>query len=195
MNIEYNDVIGAFFIYHFFDEQQCEKIRSELQWLVDPAIALSSSDAGGKDGIRTSTGIPIESVIDTSDIITCMDQLYDMTSILAEIDTTYSDLKDIDRQSHLINHYRDGQYYDYHIDRCNYTMINISSPYDKKWSGGNLVFAKDDHEVTRELTSNDIVLFKGSTLHKVTPVVFEQPEKSMLDGRISISKFIHVRSQ
>ena len=192
MNILFNNAGDSFHIQNFFTEEEYRNMWVELSYLCSDQLLIPPNESGGTSE-RSSRGLPIESVMSDSDIITIMDKLF-QTKILDEIinkSPTYEPLRTLRNQSHLINHYMDNQSYGYHKDKCSFTAIALFHRIPKLYDGGDLTFNANGYIINIPLMPRDLVLFHGNLDHAVSSVkLHEGVSKDNMNGRISVSKFI-----
>lgn len=184
MLAKHHPFFDVYHIMNFFDEEEHELMLNELEWLCDDDLLFSPQEAGGQEYVRTSRGLPIESLIrkEESDIIMCMNKIETL-----ELPFDLSNSK----CNHLINHYMGGQEYGYHKDRCDYTAIAVFYPVPKTFEGGILSFMKDGEELYMDtFLPRDLIIFPGSLDHQVTQVKMLKKDPCYMDARISVSRFI-----
>jgi predicted 2-oxoglutarate/Fe(II)-dependent dioxygenase YbiX len=184
MIVKHYPLLDVYHVLNFFSEEEYSSMLDELEWLCDDELLFDPQASGGKEYVRTSRGLPIESLLkkEESDIIRCMDKIKTLA-----IEPDFTDAT----STHLINHYMGGQEYGYHKDRCDYTAIAVFYPVPKPFEGGTLWFRKDDEELELEqLLTRDLVIFPGSLDHKVTRVKMLKENPCNMDARISVSRFI-----
>lgn len=172
-----------FLIKEFFTQEQYNEMWEELLFFCNSGLLLDSKEAGGaydKSGalLRNTKGLPIESVMEDSSIISCFSkQIKQHTEFLTL------------KPTHLINLYNNGHYYDFHKDGCSWTAVTVFHEEPKKYTGGQLTFRDDEGIINGiELCRRDCVLFPGRLDHKVTPVHMETQDP--MKGRISVSRFM-----
>jgi len=192
MKINYLSEVDAIHFINFFKEEEYNKMWVELAYLCDDNFLLPPDNAGGTIE-RTSRGLPIESLMESSDIISFMDKLYEQNTIdfICKKYPSYDKIRYLKNKTHLINHYMEGQSYGYHKDNCEFTAISIFHKMPKLYEGGLLTFRNNDSIIHVPLMPRDLVLFHSNTDHAVSPVKFkDDSNKSNLNGRISVSQFI-----
>ena len=71
------------------------------------------------------------------------------------------------KRSWLLSRYKDGQYYNAHVDIAQWTMLVWVYNEPKSFTGGDLIFT--DFDLTVECTNNTGVIFPGPIRHEVPP--------------------------
>ena len=71
-------------------------------------------------------------------------------------------------RSWMLSRYRDGQYYNAHVDMSLFTLLVWFYQEPKPFTGGDLVFP--DYDVTIPCKNNTGIIFFGPTRHEVPPV-------------------------
>lgn len=192
MIVNYFKSVDAFQIVNFFTQEEYSKMWVELSYLCNDEMLLPPTESGGTVK-RTSRGLPIESFMESSDIISIMDKIYKEEFLEYIIDNfpSYENLRLLKKQTHLINHYMEGQQYGYHKDNCEFTAITIFHKIPKLYDGGLLTFRQNDSIINIPLMPRDLLLFHANTDHAVSPIQFNDGvDKTNMNGRISVSKFI-----
>jgi Rps23 Pro-64 3,4-dihydroxylase Tpa1-like proline 4-hydroxylase len=92
--------------------------------------------------------------------------------------------------------YGEGGRYDWHIDYCNGRVLSYVLPVQvtnkKMWSGGSLIFKCKGGDKTIEPKNNQLILFSGHLMHKVTPIKIKDNDGDILSGRVVINGHIGV---
>lgn len=169
------DFLNVTHFIEFFTQEEYEEMYQELSMVCVDGILVDSKEAGGAvdaNGVmlRNNKGLPLESVMTDSSIINIFNK---------KLPFPYDEYKS---NSHLVNYYTDGHYYDYHKDKSVYTAITVFHKTPKNYSGGELTFKSEYGRIIPELKPRDLIIFPGLLDHSVSPMVG--------GNRISVSRFI-----
>lgn len=198
MNFRYYCNSNVMHIENFFTDEEYQMMWSELMMLCQDEFLIDAKEAGGavdsnNNMLRVNRGLPIESIMDSdsSFIIKTMNNLleYDFTHRMMAYDVAFSSLTK--NSTHLINHYRDGQFYGFHKDKSALTAITVFHKDPKPYSGGDLMFRNDKEVIAPVLNKKDLIIFPGELEHSVTPISINDGfTNSNENARISVSRFM-----
>jgi len=196
MNFRYYCNLNVMHIENFFTDEEYSLMWSELIMLCQDEFLIDAKEAGGavdsnNKMLRYNRGLPIESIMDQSVIAAKLDKIaeYDFVQQMLGYDVSFSALTG--KATHLINHYKDGQFYDFHKDRSALTAITVFYREPKPYSGGDLMFRTDKEVISPVLNKKDLIVFPGELDHKVTPVSIKNDfTNSNENARISVSRFM-----
>lgn len=188
----------------FFSEHEYQTMLREIEFLCQEEFLINSQEAGGARDpqgqmLRNNKGVIVESVYGdgSSDIHDCMRKIHqpEILDKLLSIGDIFHYLKMSTKATHLVNHYMDTHAYNYHRDACVISMLTVFHKIPKPYQGGQLKIRYGTQEHDIHLQPKDVFLFPSYVEHCVTPIsLLPNTDRSdMMNGRISISKFITLR--
>jgi hypothetical protein len=129
-----------------------------------------------------------------SPILNLSRKIYDREFISKLIDYdpvfTYYRLCNFDNT--LVNYYEDDDEYKSHTDRSIYTSNLVLWREPQKFNGGKFLLTQK--ELDFDLKSNDMVIFPGYMLHRVTKLEMHENYTPWKSGRYSVTNFVILRS-
>jgi len=182
----------------FFTDEEYYLMWAELMMLCQDEFLIDAKEAGGavdsnNNMLRVNRGLPIESIMDeeSSFIIRAMNKIleYDFTHRMMAYDIEFSSLTK--NSTHLINHYKENQFYGFHKDKSSLTAITEFYKEPKPYSGGVLVLRNGEKTISPVLNTRDLIIFPGQLDHCVTPInINDGFTNSNENARISVSRFM-----
>ena len=157
----------------FFTEEEMITVMDEkrrLDLCLQPPEATGSAvhDGSGRP-MKFNDGLFLTSAMPNSEIMALADRhTYHEITENVPCEWWNSLWKQSNLRSWLLSRYRDGQYYNAHIDLSLFTLLVWFYEEPKTFPGGDLVFP--DYDVTIPCKNNTGVVFFGPTRHEVPPV-------------------------
>jgi predicted 2-oxoglutarate/Fe(II)-dependent dioxygenase YbiX len=185
----------------FFSEQEYNMMYSEIEFLCQDEFLLDSKEAGGASDssgqmLRQNKGVILESIFNdnNSDIHRCTRRIFENETLeqLLKLGDVFHYLRMPTKETNLVNHYMDTHSYSYHRDACVMSALTVFHKIPKPYTGGQLKIRYGTREDTIMLQPRDLFIFPSYVEHCVTPISLlpETDKSDMMNGRISISKFI-----
>lgn len=207
-NIEiyyYKDPFEHFLIPNFFNQEELEGVKTELEYIksteafTDKQEALGTSEKEGSGYIAKRQGVFLNNFFNSnnfrsiSHIYKGLNKIYEK-SFMDEIckQSTYTKLLSLTNFDNvLISNYKHGDVYSSHHDLSIFTVVVYI--WDKKtFTGGDLVFKDYDFKI--EPHNNLAVIFPGQENHEVTEILSTDSD---MEGykRTCISMFINIHPE
>jgi len=174
----------------FYDNGEVDLIMHELNFLtpdklLTPDLTGAAYDNDGRLK-KENQGMFLDDLYSersVSNILNINRKAFDnnVTDFLVDVHPIFEGYKYANKDSTLVSHYKDSNYYEAHRDSSLFTTLTWFYNKPKPFEGGDLVLP--DYNITIECKFNRIVFMYGSTQHEVT--------KIKGDGRYCISNFVN----
>jgi len=174
------DGIDAVVIDNFYTEQQLNEIMIELKWLTKKSILvredkLNSAQKETGEIITSKTGIFLEDVFRNWEhsalIAHGMTQTTskEFNDKLLEFNSLFKSVAACDARTHLLSYYENADYYEPHVDKTFFTILNYFFVEPKEFTGGEVVLysCNSSKQATIEIKNNRTVLIASCTTHEV----------------------------
>lgn len=206
MNIEYFEIekLPVMIIDDFYDKKESKEIIDEMliiqQFFSDDpaenASAWTTDENGNVKYLKNASGCFVDDIFqsrrDNSKILTINRKIFDehIMNTLIEYHYFYNYIKESTRDTTIVHYYDDGGEYDYHRDNAIISVISWFYVEPKCFSGGELVFGKEDDLKIVEPKNGRMILIPSMIDHKVLPVKMEEKYRNKNLGRFSMAQFI-----
>ena len=177
------DGIDAVVIDNFYTEEQLKEIMLELKWLTKKSIFVNEdklNSAHRQDGefITSKSGIFLEEVFKNWQHSALISHGMTQTTNksfynkLLEFNTLFKSVASCDERTHLLSYYENADYYDPHVDKTFFTILNYFYVEPKQFTGGEIVLysAVSNKQAIIEIKNNRTILIAGCTSHEVKQI-------------------------
>ncbi len=201
---EASEIAGMVIDDHYTDEE-LKLIKREIKFLAsklgdEHTTHAATNSSGGRK--KRGSGVFLDAVYcdrKYSDILLITRKLFTDPTILKFIkereysNPIYNLWKQTNKDTTLLQSYRNGDYYDFHYDNAIFTAITTLKFHDT-YTGGHLEFRSSENTIVQfEGIHNRTIFFPSGIEHRVTEVFQKQSKNaSVLDNRWSISHLIRV---
>ena len=157
----------------FFTEGEMKTVLDEkrrLDYALQPPEATGSAvHEGTGRPLKFNDGIFLSSAMPNSEIVALASK-HTFHEVVNQVpcDWWNSLWKQSNLRSWLLSRYRDGQYYNAHVDKSLFTMLVWFYEEPKTFTGGDLIFP--DYNIKIPCVNNTGIIFFGPTRHEVPPV-------------------------
>ena len=183
-------------IFHnFYDEKELKLIWEELKFYTKPNKLFDVEDYQGVVGSTKAKAIALDSVFTgktrvLSNILTVSRKVFDSQILqpFSEIHDSCSLAKLANYDITKVRYYHNGDYYKPHTDSY-FEFLAFSYFYKepKKFSGGNLIFPKYNHEFNCQ--NNSLIMFPSWVEHGVSEISIQDSDYFEGNGRYAITHF------
>lgn len=169
----------------FYDKNEVKLIKEEIT-AFEP-YGVSASSVGGKDDKKSGSGIFLDDVFiqdrSKSKILTANRKLFcdEIYSSALKLDASFGQIRNCNKDTTLINYYRNNEEYKPHRDNAILTAITFFSI--GSFKGGDFCFTEYDEVV--KFKDNRLVIFSSCVLHQALPI--KAKDNSC---RVSIAQFL-----
>jgi Rps23 Pro-64 3,4-dihydroxylase Tpa1-like proline 4-hydroxylase len=179
----------------FFNEKEYEDVWNELMKLnnkmLTPEYTYSAKNKNG-EFIKKNLGICLcdPSVVSEKASQITVNIINNLKKLVESKAHTYNiQFYKLPFMSHapmMVHKYKDGDYYESHVDNSLYSVVLCLHKKPKKYTGGLLNFPK--HNKSFDLDDNQAILFPSSSHHEVTKVSLNSNDDE--DARYTITDFL-----
>ena len=158
----------------YFNEGEMISIMDELKklnpHLLPPKATGTAIHKSTGRPLKYNSGLFLDTAMPKSEIIQ-FTKHHMYQELVEQIDCPWwvSQWKMNTHQGWMLSRYADGQYYNAHVDRSQFTMLLWLYKEPKPFTGGDLVFADYDN-YTVPCNNNTGIIFYGPLRHEVPPI-------------------------
>jgi len=202
------DGIDAVVIDNFYTEEQLKEIMLELKWLTKKSILvkedkLNSAETETGKIITSKTGVFLELVFKnwqhSALIKHGMTQTTSKIFIdnLLQFNTLFKSIRACDSRSHLLSYYENSDYYEPHVDKCFFTILNYFFIEPKQFEGGEVILysCNSDKKATIDLKHNRTVVIASNTVHEVKSIKSDLQNNLSGYGRYCNAMFLNLQGK
>ena len=159
---------------NYFTEGEMLSCMEELNkldpHLLPPQFTGTARHGSEQRPLKFNSGLFLDTAMPMSEIIQ-FSRKHMHQELIEQIDCPWwvSQWKMNNTQSWMLSRYVDGQYYNAHIDKSQFTMLLWLHKEPKPFTGGDLIFAEYDN-YTVPCNNNTGIVFYGPMLHEVPPI-------------------------
>ena len=158
----------------FYTDNEMKAVMEEKKKL-DPHLLppeMTGSAIHGPTGhtLKYNSGLFLSGNMPHSEMISCArNHMFD--ELLSQVDCKWwgYQWRSLNTQSWMLSRYTDGQYYNAHIDKAQFTLLIWFYEEPKPFTGGDLIFPDFDN-YTIPCDNNTGIIFYGQMRHEVPPV-------------------------
>ena len=138
--------------------------------LLPPQFTGTARHEGNNRPLKYNSGIFLDVAMPNSEIIQ-FTRKHMFQELVEQIDCTWwaSQWRLNNVHSWMLSRYEDGQYYNAHVDKSQFTLLLWFHKEPKPFTGGDLVFADYDN-YTIPCNNNTGIIFYGPLRHEVPPI-------------------------
>jgi hypothetical protein len=202
------DGIDAVVVDNFYSEEQLKEIMIELKWITKKSIFLkpknlNSAQKETGEIITSKTGIFLEEVFrnwEHSALIAhgmTQTKSKEFNDKLLEFNTLFKSVAACDARNHLLSYYENADYYEPHVDKTFFTILNYFFIEPKQFEGGEIILysCNSSKQATIDIKHNRTLLIAGSTPHEVKNIKFELENKLSGYGRYCNAMFLGIQDK
>ena len=158
----------------YFNEGEMISIMDELKKLNPHLLPPKSTGTAIHEStgrpLKYNSGLFLDQAMPNSEIIQ-FTKYHMYQELVEQIDCPWwvSQWKMNNHQGWMLSRYADGQYYNAHVDRSQFTLLLWLYKEPKPFTGGDLVFPDYDN-YTIPCNNNTGIIFYGPLRHEVPPI-------------------------